>query len=231
VESAGTDDATRIEAGSLAGRGVVVTAGGTREPIDPVRYLGNRSSGKMGNALAEAAALQGARVTLVTTVDAPDTPAIDVVHVETAEEMRAAVRRELARADLLLMAAAVADYRPVIRSPIKLKKRNEEWALPLVPTTDILTSLRAEPWRSAVLVVGFAAETDDLLPNAQRKLREKGLDLIVLNDVSRSDIGMGSDDNEVTIIDSTGIVAHVARAPKAQVAADILSLVAGRLPR
>jgi phosphopantothenoylcysteine decarboxylase/phosphopantothenate--cysteine ligase len=216
---------------TLAGRGVIVTAGGTREPIDPVRYLGNRSSGKMGNALALAAARMGAHVTLITTVEARVGPGVEVVRVDTADEMHNALRAVLPGKDVLLMAAAVADYRPATRSPSKLKKRDGEWLLALVPSPDILASLRAEPARNGVFVVGFAAETDDLLANAQRKLRDKGLDLIVLNDVGRTDIGMGTDDNEVTIIDSAGIVAHVARAPKPSVADAILRVVAERLRR
>lgn len=215
----------------LAGRVVVVTAGGTREPIDPVRYLGNRSSGKMGEALARAAAELGARVTVITTVSISVEPGTRVIPVETAAEMQGAVRDALGRADVLLMAAAVADYRPREASPNKLKKRDEQWSLPLVPTTDILTSLKDDPARRGVFVVGFAAETDDLLPNAKEKLVEKGLDLIVLNDVGRSDIGMGADHNEVTVIDAAGVVVHIERAPKQQVAAAILRIVDSRLAR
>ena len=214
----------------LDGMHVVVTAGGTREPIDPVRYLGNRSSGKMGNSLAEAAVALGATVTLITTVDAPHAvPRLHVVRVNTADEMLHAVHDALPDAALLLMAAAVADYRPVRALPSKLKKRAQPWSLDLVPTVDILTSLRDLPARRGTLVVGFAAETEDLLANAQTKLAQKGLDLIVVNDVSRSDIAMGSDANEVTIIDRAGVVAHIARAPKTKVAQSILRIVVARL--
>ena len=214
----------------LRGRHVVVTAGGTREPIDTVRYLGNRSSGLMGNALALAAARAGAHVTLITTVAPPlEAHSMQVVSVETAESMAVALRAALPGAALLLMAAAVADYKPVHVSEGKIKKRAQPWTLELEPTIDILASLRDTPARDGVYVVGFAAETSDLVRNAHEKLRRKGLDLIVLNDVSRSDIAMGSPANEVTIIDDNGIVAVVARAPKDDVAGAILRVVRERL--
>ncbi|HEY7928154.1 MAG TPA: phosphopantothenoylcysteine decarboxylase [Candidatus Dormibacteraeota bacterium] len=212
----------------FAGRRVVVTAGGTREPIDAVRYLSNRSSGRMGNAIALAAAERGARVTLITTVAAPDHPDVTVVCVETADEMQAAVRSALAGATVLVMAAAVADYRVADIAPRKLKKR-DSLMLDLVPTVDILGGLADDPVRRGVLVVGFAAETDDIEANALRKLAEKRLDLIVLNDVSRPDIGMGTEDNEVTVFDSDGLVAHISRRAKTQVAGALLDIVAGRL--
>jgi len=184
----------------------------------------------MGHALAEAAAGLGAGVTLITTV-APPPPqtGLQVIRVDTADEMKNAVRETLPGATALLMAAAVADYRPARVAASKLKKHAQPWSLELVPTTDILASLRDDPARSGVLVVGFAAETDDLMANAQAKLAEKRLDLIVVNDVSRTDIAMGSDQNEVTIIDAAGIVAHVDRAPKAEVAASILRVVLSRI--
>ena len=219
------------DAHGLAGRRVVVTAGGTREPIDPVRYLGNRSSGKMGNALARAAANAGADVTLVTTVEPPHGRAsLQVVSVETAASMARALEAALPGASVLLMAAAVADYRPVHVSPEKIKKRAGTLTLELEPTVDILTAVRDAPYRGSLFVVGFAAETSDLVANAQKKVREKGLDLIVLNDVSRGDIAMGSDLNEVTIIDAGGVVEQVHRAPKDEVAVAILRVVAERLP-
>jgi len=217
------------EAAALAGRRLVVTAGGTREPIDPVRYVGNRSSGKMGSALATVASEQGARVTLISTVDPTVPPSVAVVRVETAQEMHQAVREALRDADVLLMAAAVADHRPAVRSSSKLKKRTDAWALQLVPTTDILASLQDDPVREGVFVVGFAAETDQVMQNAELKLRSKGLDLIVVNDVGRPDIGMGADDNEVAVIGAEGVVAHVARAPKRDVARQILAVVAARI--
>lgn len=214
---------------ALAGRGVVVTAGGTREPIDPVRFLGNRSSGRMGNAIAVAAADRGATVTLVTTVAAPADPRITVVDVDTADEMHAAVRSALAGAAVLVMAAAVADYRVTEVAPRKLKKR-DALTLTLVPSVDILRALATDPIRDGVLVVGFAAETDDLEANAARKLREKRLDLIVLNDVARPGIGMGTADNAVTVLDATGIVAEIDRRPKAEVAGCLLDIIESRLP-
>jgi phosphopantothenoylcysteine decarboxylase/phosphopantothenate--cysteine ligase len=219
------------QAGSspLAGRTVVVTAGGTREPIDPVRYLGNRSSGKMGNALAVAAADRGASVILVTTVAPPDHPRVEVVAVDTAEEMNAAVRDALPGAALLVMAAAVADYRVTQVASGKMKKR-DTMTLSLVPTIDILRSLAADPLRDGVFVVGFAAETDDAEVNAVRKLADKRLDLVVLNDVSRAGIGMGSDENEVTVFDAAGAVAHLAMRPKPMVAVALLDLIEERLP-
>ena len=210
---------------------MVITAGGTREPIDPVRYVGNRSSGRMGNALAAAAADRGAEVTLVTTVAPPPAhPRVSVVPVDTAEQMNAAVRAALAGAAVLVMAAAVADYRVPEVAPRKLKKR-DALTLTLVPTIDILRSLAGDPLRDGVLVVGFAAETDDAERNAAAKLTDKRLDLVVLNDVSRADIGMGSEENEVTVLDAGGRVAHISRRPKALVAAALLDIVEERLRR
>jgi phosphopantothenoylcysteine decarboxylase/phosphopantothenate--cysteine ligase len=212
----------------FAGRRVVVTAGGTREPIDPVRFLGNRSSGRMGNAIAVAAAERGAAVTLISTVAAPDDARITVVPVDTADQMDAAVRDAIGGADVLVMAAAVADYRVAHVAPRKLKKR-ESLTLDLVRTVDILAGLADDPARADVLVVGFAAETDDVEANALRKLVEKRLDLVVLNDVSRPEIGMGSEENEVSVFDSAGLVAHVSQRAKALVAGALLDIVADRL--
>lgn len=205
---------------------VVITSGGTREPIDPVRFVGNRSSGKMGLALAEEALRRGAHVTLVTAAPQPPPRAnLAVVRVETAEDMLAAVESAVSDANVLIMAAAVADYRPAEVAPRKLKKRDTDLTLSLVPTVDILRTLR-ERRPHGLKVVGFAAETDDLLANARRKLDEKGLDLIVANDVSGTDTGMGADDNAVTVIGRDGVVAEVARAPKAEVARAILDAIA-----
>jgi phosphopantothenoylcysteine decarboxylase/phosphopantothenate--cysteine ligase len=219
------DGATR-----LAGRTVVITAGGTREPIDAVRYLGNRSSGRMGNALARAAADRGARVVLVTTVAPPsDESRISVVAVDTAAEMFTAVRTALPGASVLLMAAAVADYRVADPAPRKLKK-GDRLTLELVPTVDILQTLAADPLRDGLLVVGFAAETDDAEANAVGKLAAKRLDLVVVNDVSRSDIGMGAADNEVTVFDSAGPVAHIAKMSKQLVAQALIGIIEERIP-
>jgi phosphopantothenoylcysteine decarboxylase/phosphopantothenate--cysteine ligase len=215
-------------ASPLAGSTVVVTAGGTREPIDPVRYLGNRSSGRMGNEIALAAASRGADVVLITTMAPATHERIRAVAVETAAEMHDAVRAALDGAAVLVMAAAVADYRPAVAATRKLKKR-DSMTLELVPTIDILASLAHDAIAEDVLMVGFAAETDDLPTNAVRKLADKRLDLIVLNDVSRTDIGMGSDDNEVTVFDSSGVAAEISIRSKAGVAAAILDVVESRL--
>ncbi|MGA9113939.1 MAG: phosphopantothenoylcysteine decarboxylase [Candidatus Dormiibacterota bacterium] len=214
----------------LWGRRVAVTAGGTREPIDPVRFLGNRSSGKMGNALAAACREAGAEVELITAAPPPPpTPGVSVVGVETADEMQAAVWAALERADVLLMAAAVADYRPREVAGRKLKKTGGGMTLLLVSTVDILEAIRTHPRRESVLVVGFAAETDDLLANAAEKLRRKGLDLIVLNDVSAPGVGMGADDNAITVLDQGGVVLTVDRSPKIDVARRLVALVGERL--
>jgi phosphopantothenoylcysteine decarboxylase / phosphopantothenate---cysteine ligase len=215
-------------ASPLSGRRVVVTAGGTREPIDTVRYLGNRSSGRMGNAVASVAAQRGASVTLVTTVDPPADPRIDVTRVETAAEMNAAVRDALPGAVLLVMVAAVADYRAAEVAAHKIKKQ-VSLTLELVPTVDILGSLAGDPLRRGVFVVGFAAETDNFDANARHKLSRKALDLVVLNDVSRPDIGMGTEDNEVTVYGPAGFVAHLSRRPKPEVAAALLDIVEERI--
>ena len=209
---------------------VVVTAGGTREPIDPVRFIGNRSSGKMGNELAAAAIRKGATVTLVTAGAAPAAlPGLEVVPVETADEMHAAVRTALAGARVLIMAAAVADWRPREVAAQKLKKGADTMTLELVPTVDILRALRADDAAAGVFVVGFAAETEHVIDNARAKLEAKRLDLVVVNDVSQAGIGMGADENEVTIIGRDGTVETVARAPKATVADAIVRVIASRL--
>ncbi|MCS7002473.1 MAG: bifunctional phosphopantothenoylcysteine decarboxylase/phosphopantothenate--cysteine ligase CoaBC, partial [Dehalococcoidia bacterium] len=185
--------------GDLAGRTIVVTAGGTREPIDPVRFITNRSSGKMGYALAEAARDRGARVVLVTAATLPPPFGVEVRSVETAEEMLHAVRAACADADALIMAAAVADYRVATPATRKIKKTEETLHLDLVKNPDILATVRGDFVR-----VGFAAETDDLLANAEAKLRAKGLDLIVANDVTAEDAGFAVDTNRVTILDAHG---------------------------
>ena len=211
----------------LEGRHVIVTSGGTREPIDPVRYIGNRSSGKMGAALAREALRLGARVTLISAAPVSGHPEgrIDVVEVHTAAGMLDAVRRRLPGAAALVMAAAVADYRPVAAASSKLKKRDQPLTLELVPTVDVLTALRDDEARRGVLMVGFAAETDDLLDNARRKLDEKGLDLVVANDVGAPGIGMGSEDNAVTILGRNGLRIEVPRAAKPEVARRIFEVM------
>jgi phosphopantothenoylcysteine decarboxylase / phosphopantothenate---cysteine ligase len=215
---------------SLTGLRFVVTAGGTRESIDPVRYIGNRSSGKMGNALAAAALREGAEVTLITAAAPPaGQTGLEVVSVETAAEMHAAVRAALPGARVLIMAAAVADWRPRDVAPNKLKKGAETMTVELVPTIDILRALRDDEAAEGVYVVGFAAETEHVLDNARAKLDAKHLDLVVVNDISREGIGMGADDNEVTIIGSDGTFETIARAPKAVVAEAIVRIIASKL--
>lgn len=182
----------------MVGRAVVVTAGGTQEPIDPVRVISNRSSGKMGYAVAEAARDRGASVVLIAAPTAlDDPPGIQTVHVETAEEMRTAVLDACKSADALVMAAAVADYRPSSAAGTKIKKAGDSLSIDLVKTPDIL----AESPRN-IIRVGFAAESNDLLYNAREKLVGKGLDLIVANDITLPEAGFGADTNKVTILDA-----------------------------
>jgi phosphopantothenoylcysteine decarboxylase / phosphopantothenate---cysteine ligase len=215
---------------TINGLRFVVTAGGTREPIDPVRFIGNRSSGKMGNELAAAAVRHGASVTLVTAASAPSPqPGLEVVMVETAGDMHAAVRDALRGARVLIMAAAVADWRPREVARNKLKKGADTLTLELVPTVDILRALRGDDVATGVFVVGFAAETDHVIENARAKLDAKHLDLIVVNDVSREGIGMGADDNEVTVIGRDGTLRTIARAPKSVVADALIRIIASRL--
>ncbi|MCH7718598.1 MAG: bifunctional phosphopantothenoylcysteine decarboxylase/phosphopantothenate--cysteine ligase CoaBC [Chloroflexi bacterium] len=186
--------------GDLAGRRVVVSAGGTREALDPVRFITNASSGKMGYALAEAARDRGADVTLVSTVSALPCPyGVCLVPVETVAEMREAVLSSCRGADALIMAAAVSDYRPVERALHKVKKGPERVSLELEKTPDFLLEVKG-----SIVKVGFAAETDDLLANARTKLKAKGLDLIAANDVTAPGSGFGVDTNEVTLIDPSG---------------------------
>jgi phosphopantothenoylcysteine decarboxylase/phosphopantothenate--cysteine ligase len=183
----------------LAGETVLVTAGGTREAIDPVRFLGNRSSGKMGYALAEAAAKRGARVILVTGKTSLRPPAnCEVVQVVTSDEMRIAVMERLPEATIVIKAAAVSDYKPVIAAEQKIK-RSGPITIHLEPTQDILREV-AERKQPGTLVIGFAAETEHPFEHAREKLARKGADAIVLNDVSRTDIGFDSDKNAVTFL-------------------------------
>ncbi|MGD0194931.1 MAG: phosphopantothenoylcysteine decarboxylase [Candidatus Dormibacteria bacterium] len=215
---------------AVSGLRVVVTAGGTREPIDPVRFIGNRSSGKMGNELAAAALAHGAEVTLVTAAPPPaEQGGLTVVTVETADQMHAAVRTALVGARVLIMAAAVADWRPRDYAPHKLKKGADTMSIDLVPTVDILRSLRDDDAANGVYVVGFAAETEHVIDNARAKLEAKHLDLVIVNDVSRADIGMGADDNEVTVIGRDGTLVTIGRAPKSVVADAIVRIILSRL--
>src|SRR5271165_2715918 len=211
----------------LAGETVLITAGPTHEPIDPVRYLGNRSSGKMGYALAEAALRRGAKVILVSGPVALTPPsAAEAIFVETAQEMRTAVLDRWERAGIIIMAAAVADYHVKSIASEKIKRRGP-MNLELEPNPDILSdlgSLRHAAGKSTPVLVGFAAETENLLENARAKLAKKRADVIVLNDVSRSNIGFNSDRNAVTIVTATDAVA-IPEAGKLEIAQKILDAV------
>ena len=211
----------------LNGLHVVVTAGPTREPLDPVRFLSNRSSGKMGFALAAEAAKRGARVTLIAgPVGLPTPRGVRRIDVETSSEMRSAVFDARTDADAVIMAAAVSDYIPP-RSDRKIKKSSADFDLRLSRGPDILKELGQA--RGAELLVGFAAETDDVLDNARTKLTAKNADFIVANDISVPGIGMGADENEVTVLDRDGGRHTIPKAPKAQVAGKILEhVLAGR---
>ena len=208
---------------ALEGRTLMVTAGPTREAIDPVRFVSNRSSGKMGYALAEAAQRRGARVILVSgPVDLPPPFGVDVVRVESAVEMQQAVERHRPEVDTVFMAAAVGDYAPVA-APSKLKKTGGPLELRLEEGPDILAGLGAA--KGDLLLVGFAAETDDVLAYGQSKLERKNLDYIVVNDVSRSDIGFDADDNAVTILGRGKEPLTVPKAQKSRIADAILDHV------
>jgi len=211
--------------GDLAGRKIVITAGGTREPIDPVRFLGNRSTGKMGFALAEAARDRGANVVLISGSTTLPTPAgVNVHTIGTAAEMLDTVEAVSTDADVLIMAAAVADYAPEMRASEKIKKEDVDLVLPLNRTEDILDTIRDVPIR-----VGFAAESENLIENAEGKLVSKNLDLIVANDITRSDSGIGADNNECTILDRSGESEQLPLMPKREVADHILDRIVGML--
>ncbi|MFC1900220.1 phosphopantothenoylcysteine decarboxylase [Chloroflexota bacterium] len=209
----------------LAGKHIVVSAGGNREPIDPVRYIGNRSSGKMGFALADAAKDRGADVALVTTI-VPPNPSYydDVRYVETVTEMREAVLDTCKSADVLIMAAAVADYRVENPDSQKIKKKGGKLILELVETPDFLLELPDN-----FVKIGFAAETQDLLKNAEKKLVEKRLDFICANDVSAPDSGFAVDTNRVTIIYKGGKQEALPLMSKREVADKILDRAAALL--
>jgi phosphopantothenoylcysteine decarboxylase/phosphopantothenate--cysteine ligase len=213
--------------GPLRGQRVLVTAGPTFEDVDPVRFIGNRSSGRMGFALAEEAARRGADVILVTgptTVEPP--PVREVVKVRSAADMHKAVLDRVAQADVVIMAAAVADYAPAERAPQKLHKNDETMTLVLRKTPDILADLgrRRTPGSRGPVLVGFAAETEDLVARASAKRDQKHADLIVANDVSRSDAGFEADTNVVTIVGPGGAEA-LPLMPKTRVAVEILNRV------
>jgi len=216
-----------FEGHDLAGLHVLITAGGTREPIDPVRYVGNRSSGKQGHALAAEAAQRGAKVTLVTTVGLPTPPAADVVRVETAGEMEQAVQAAETSADVVVMAAAVADFRPAHVAERKLKKQAGVPEIVLEPTPDILAGLGARK-RPGQTIVGFAAETDEVRENAAAKLAAKGADLIVANDVTAPGAGFEHDTNHVVILNADGTEHEVPLADKRAIARAVFDAVIQR---
>ncbi|MBB6735897.1 bifunctional phosphopantothenoylcysteine decarboxylase/phosphopantothenate--cysteine ligase CoaBC [Cohnella zeiphila] len=218
----------------MAGRRVLVTAGGTVERLDPVRYITNDSSGKMGFALAETARDWGADVTLVCArTDGPPPAGVRVVRAESAEEMRDAVMSRLPELDAVVKAAAVADYRPAVRHPSKMKKGSETLTLELVKTPDILQQIgewkrTREPGGKAPFVVGFAAETDDVERHAMEKLARKGCDLIAANDVSAEGAGFGADTNIVNVYGAEGLVEAIPQSAKRSVAERLWRLVALR---
>jgi len=214
--------------GLLLGRQVVVTAGATQEPIDPVRLITNRSSGKQGYALAQAALDEGAEVTLISTPVSLDAPqGVDLIQVTSAAEMEAAVLKACTKADVLLMAAAVSDFRPTQAAGQKIKKASGMPALDLEPTSDILLSLSKQRLKSGSpkVVVGFAAETQNLLANAETKLKSKHLDLIVANDISSPGSGFGADTNQVTLLHSDGRSIPLPLMAKSEVAERVLTEV------
>jgi len=213
--------------GDLTGRRIVVSAGGTQEPLDPVRHIGNRSSGKMGYALAEAARDRGATVVLVSSPTALTAPVgVEVVQVQTALQMRDAVAEATSKTDALVMAAAVADYRPADAAKSKIKKGAKTFTLELAANPDILSEVRGDFVR-----VGFAAESENLEKNAREKLERKSLDLIVANDITATDSGIGADNNRVLIIDRSGKVESLPLLSKLEVAHKILDRVVELLPR
>lgn len=216
--------------GDLATTRVLVTAGGTQEPIDPVRYITNQSSGKMGYAIAEAARDRGAQVTLVTTPTALRVPgALAAVHVRSAEEMLAAISERYAQLDALIMVAAVADFRVEAPATQKVKRGEHALDLRLVPNPDLLAATAALPAEPRPVRVGFAAETQDLLEHAMAKLARKSVDLIVANDVAGQ--VFGSDSNEVVLLWADGRRADLPRQPKADVAERVLDAVVDLLSR
>lgn len=215
-------------AGDLAGRHVLVTAGGTREPIDPVRFLGNRSSGKMGHAIARVAADRGARVVLVTTASSSAPSGVEVVAVETAEDVHREVTARAPGVDAVVMAAAVADFRPKAVAEHKLKKGDGVPELVLEPTVDVLAALgRAK--RAGQVLVGFAAETERLREHAADKLAAKRVDLMVANDVAAPDSGFEVDTNRALLLDSSGRAEELGLLTKDELATAILDRVADLL--
>ncbi|MBZ3902382.1 bifunctional phosphopantothenoylcysteine decarboxylase/phosphopantothenate--cysteine ligase CoaBC [Streptomyces griseiscabiei] len=215
----------------LVGRHVVVTAGGTREPLDPVRFLGNRSSGKQGYALARTAAARGARVTLIEAgTGLPDPAGVDIVRIGTAVQLREAVLKAAPDADVVVMAAAVADFRPRTYASGKIKKKDGQEPEPivLVRNPDILAEISADRPRPGQVIVGFAAETDDVLANGRAKLARKGCDLLVVNEVGERKT-FGSEENEAVVLGADGSDTPVPYGPKEALAETVWDLVADRL--
>ncbi|MBC7998168.1 MAG: bifunctional phosphopantothenoylcysteine decarboxylase/phosphopantothenate--cysteine ligase CoaBC [Leptolyngbya sp.] len=215
-----------LEHRTLSGKKIIVTAGGTREPIDPVRFIGNRSSGKMGIAMADAAYARGAEVTLISTVEVDR--AYQVLMVETAHEMQETVEAEFDGCHALVMTAAVADFRPLGFSDQKIKKTvKEDFSLELTKNPDIL-DLLGRIKRDEQFIIGFAAESEELLSNAAQKLKRKNLDMIVGNDITVPDIGFGSDDNAVIILSADGSKENLPRQPKRAIAEHLCDIIAAR---
>ena len=212
--------------GDLAGLTVLVTAGGTREPIGPVRYIGNRSSGKQGHALASEAALRGAKVVCITTETetAPDELGVEVIGVATAQEMHDSVMENASKVDWIFMSAAVADFRPKKVASQKIKKEEGIPEILLEPTVDILKALDKAKKRNQ-LIIGFAAETKNLVENASKKLESKNLDFIVANDVSAPGVGFGYDTNSVSIIDRNGASTEISLCDKREIARNLVDIV------
>ena len=218
--------------GELAGQKLVVTAGGTREALDPVRFLSNRSSGKQGYAIAQAALDAGARVVLISSAQHLGDPVgAQLVRVESAESMRRAVLEHVAGAAALIMAAAVADYRPKQVAQHKIKKADAALRLDLTRTDDILLAVKTQRQASGypVIVVGFAAESENLLENASGKLQSKGLDLLVANDITAPDAGFAVDSNRVVVLDSDGGLQRIELSSKASIGASIIQRIGSLL--
>lgn len=225
AEIVGAVEALLARARDLAGRSLLVTAGPTYEPLDPIRFVGNRSSGRMGFALAEAAAARGARVLLVTGPTPLASPAgVECVRVETTQEMYEAVLAHAEGRDAVIKAAAPADYRPAKVAPAKIKKGREVLTVELTPTPDILAELSRREGKA--ILVGFAAETEEIVANAREKLRKKNLDLVVANDVGAKDAGFGVETNRVTLVGADGEVEPLPLLSKQEVAHRILDRVA-----
>ena len=206
----------------LKGKRILITAGGTKEDIDPVRYIGNRSSGKMGIAIADAAYEFGAEVSLITTVNCQKP--YKITHVESASDMMESVKKEFLSSDVLIMAAAVADYRPKQRVEQKIKKESETLIIELVKNPDILKEISFDKTDKQI-VIGFCAESENLLANAQKKIKEKNLDFIVANDISKEDTGFNSDYNEVFLLDKNANMLEIAKTTKTELAEILLKSI------